>query len=81
VDAETKEHSKQWMHTHSPNKLKMFKQTLFVCEKADGNCFLGQEIGPDGGIHATRDHNNVTSILQNTKKTAYGRPFRTKGVE
>jgi hypothetical protein len=25
---ETKEQSKQWMNTHSPNKLKMFKQTL-----------------------------------------------------
>jgi hypothetical protein len=24
VNAETKEQSKQWMHTHSPNKLKKF---------------------------------------------------------
>ena len=28
VDAETKEQSKQWMHMHSPNKPKKFKQTL-----------------------------------------------------
>jgi histone-lysine N-methyltransferase SETMAR len=28
VNAETKEQSKQWMHTHSPNKPKKFKQTL-----------------------------------------------------
>jgi hypothetical protein len=28
VYVETKERSKQWMHTHSPNKPKMFKQTL-----------------------------------------------------
>jgi hypothetical protein len=28
VNVETKEQSKQWMHTHSPNKLKKFKQTL-----------------------------------------------------
>jgi hypothetical protein len=42
VNVETKEQSKQWMHTHSPNKPKRFKQTS-VCQKADGNCFLGQE--------------------------------------
>jgi hypothetical protein len=29
VNVETKEHSKVWMHTHSPNKL-----------KDGGNCFL-----------------------------------------
>jgi hypothetical protein len=29
VNVETKVQSKQWMHTHSPNKLKTkFKQTL-----------------------------------------------------
>jgi hypothetical protein len=28
MNVETKEQSKQWMHTHSPNKLKKFKQTL-----------------------------------------------------
>jgi hypothetical protein len=28
VNVETKEQSKQWMHTHSPNNLKKFKQTF-----------------------------------------------------
>ena len=28
MNAETKEQSKQWMHTHSPNKPKKFKRTL-----------------------------------------------------
>jgi len=28
VNAQTKEQSKQWMNTHSPNKPKKFKQTL-----------------------------------------------------
>ena len=28
MNAETKQQSKQWMHTHSPNKPKKFKQTL-----------------------------------------------------
>jgi hypothetical protein len=47
------------------------KQTLKnVCQKADGNCFLGQERSADGGIHTTRDHNNIRSVLWSTKKTA-----------
>jgi hypothetical protein len=52
----TKEQSKQWMHTHSPNKQKMFQQTS-ACLKADGNCILGHNRGANGGIHATRNHN------------------------
>jgi hypothetical protein len=79
VNAETKEQSKQWMHTHSPNKPKKFKQTLFACQKANGNHFLRQERSADGGIHATRDH-NVKSVLRNTKKHCIG-SFRIKGVE
>jgi hypothetical protein len=67
------------MHTNSPNKPKKFKQ-MFACQKADGNCFLGQERSAGGGIHVTRDHNNVRSVLQNTKELCVG-PFRTKGVE
>jgi hypothetical protein len=51
VNVETKEQSKQWMHAHSPNKQNKFKQTLCACQKADGNCFLGQERITDGGIH------------------------------
>jgi hypothetical protein len=62
VSVETKEQSKQWMHTHSPNKPKKFKQTS-ACQKADGICFLGQERSVDGGIHATRDHTNVRGVL------------------
>jgi hypothetical protein len=51
MNVETKEQLKQWMHTHSPNKPKKCKQTLSACQKADGNCFLGQERCADGGIH------------------------------
>jgi hypothetical protein len=80
VNVETKDHSKQWMHTHSPNNPKKFKQTLSVCQKADVNCFLGQERSATGGILATRDHNNVRSVLRNNKKEIVG-PFRTNGVE
>jgi hypothetical protein len=40
VNVEIKEdRSSGW--THSPKKLKRFKQTLSACQKADGSCFLG----------------------------------------
>jgi hypothetical protein len=41
VNVKTKKQSKQWRHMHSPNNPKKLKQT-FACQKADGNCFLGQ---------------------------------------
>jgi hypothetical protein len=73
VNVETKEQTKQSMHTLSPNKLKNFNETS-ACQKADITCFLGQETSADSGIHATRDHNNIRSVLRNTKKkkTAQG---------
>jgi hypothetical protein len=48
-----------------------------VCQKAYGNCLLGQERSSDGGIHATGDHSNVRNILRNTKNDLGS--FRTKG--
>jgi hypothetical protein len=54
VNVETKEQSKQWMHTHSPSKLKKFERTS-ACQKADGSSILGQERSDDSGIHAARD--------------------------
>jgi hypothetical protein len=42
-----------------------FKQTMPIYQKADGNCFMEQERS-DGGIHVTRNHNKVRSILRNT---------------
>jgi hypothetical protein len=47
VNIETKQQSKQWMHTHPPNKPEKFKQMLPVCQKAGGNCILGQEGSSD----------------------------------
>jgi hypothetical protein len=58
-----KEQSYLWMQIHSPNKPKKFKQTMSTSQKADGNCFLGQERSADGEICATRDHNNIRSVL------------------
>jgi hypothetical protein len=62
VNDVTKEQSKQWMHVHSSNNSEKVKEILSACQKADGNCFLGQEKS-DGGIHAIRDHNNVISVM------------------
>jgi hypothetical protein len=67
VNAETKEQSKQWMHTRSAKKSKKVKQTLSACQKADGNCFLEQKRSDNGGINATRDHNEVRSVLRDIK--------------
>jgi hypothetical protein len=61
VNVETEEQSKQWMHTHSPDKLKQFKE-MSACRKADGICFLRQVRSADVGINATMDH-NVRSVL------------------
>jgi hypothetical protein len=47
-DVETKEQSKQWMHTHSPNMRKKEKKRRSTCQKADGTCFVGQERGAGG---------------------------------
>jgi ribosomal protein L4 len=78
VNVETKEQSKHFMHTHSPNKTKKLKKTLSTCQKADDNCFLGQDRNADGGIHAIRDYNNARSVLQNTKKKLH-RAIQNKG--
>jgi hypothetical protein len=54
----------QWMLTHSPKKLKKFKET-YPCQKSGGRCFLGQEKNADVGIHAIRDKSSIRSAMQN----------------
>jgi hypothetical protein len=78
VNGETKEQSKQWINYTFTRLAEKFKQTS-VCQKADGSCFLGQERSADGGIHATRDHNNFRSVLQKTEKLHWA--IQMKGVE
>jgi hypothetical protein len=63
VNVETKEQSKQWMHTYSPKKL---KQTLSA-RKLMAAVFWHRR-STDGEIHATRNRNNLRSVLRNTKK-------------
>jgi hypothetical protein len=67
--------SKQWIHTHSPNKPKKFTQMVSVRQKD----VTGQERSADGGIHATKDH-NVTSVLRNTKKLCRAIQNKRHGV-
>jgi hypothetical protein len=57
VNVETKEKSKQWMHTVTKQAKKVYAHV--ACQIADGNCSLGQEKVADGRIHASRDYNNV----------------------
>jgi hypothetical protein len=43
-------------------------QQMSACQKADGNCFLGQERSADGGIHAARDHSSIREVYCETLK-------------
>jgi hypothetical protein len=53
VNAETKKQSKQWMHTHSPNKPKKFKRTLSA-RKLMATVFRDRKpVLMVDGIHAT----------------------------
>jgi hypothetical protein len=55
VDVETEEQSK-WMHRHSSNKLKKFKQT------SARKLMAVVSLDADGGIHAARGH-SVRTVL------------------
>jgi hypothetical protein len=61
VNVDTKEQTKQWIHTHSANKPKKFKQTS-AYQEADGKCSMGQGWSTDGGNNAARDPSNDISV-------------------
>jgi hypothetical protein len=68
LNVKTKEQLKQWMHTFTKQAIKV--QTNVVCmPESLWQLFsgTGQESSADGGIHATRDHNNVRSVLRIAK--------------
>jgi hypothetical protein len=54
------------MHTHSSKNQKSLNKHL---PENWWQLFMGWERSADGGIHAIRDHNNIRSVLQNTKET------------
>jgi hypothetical protein len=62
------------MHAHTTNKQKDFKQS-FSAKELMATLFWERN-GADGGINARRDHNNVRSVLRNTKNCVG--PFRKK---
>jgi hypothetical protein len=43
VNTETKEQSKRWMHTHSPNKPKKFKKHCLLARKLMATVFRGRK--------------------------------------
>jgi hypothetical protein len=67
MNLEIYQQSKHRMHTHSPNKLKKFKQTS-AFQKADGNGFLRHERSADGGIYSTTDHTLSLEVYCESQK-------------
>jgi hypothetical protein len=77
MNTETKEQPKQWMHTHSPNKPKKFKQTsarkLIAAVFWDRKAVLMVEFMQRGTANTLEVYCETLGKLL--------RPFRTKGVE
>jgi hypothetical protein len=64
VNVETKDsQSSGCAHIHQSCRKSLNK----LCQKAHGNCFLGQERSAHDRIHATKDNNIFRSVLRNTK--------------
>jgi hypothetical protein len=66
LNDETREQSMQWMNTYSPNMPK----NIACLPESWWQLFSGTGKQCWWWIHATMDHNNVRSVLQNAKKTA-----------
>jgi hypothetical protein len=78
VNAETKEQSEQWIHTHSPEMPEKLKQMLSA-RKLMATVFWARE-----GVLMLKFMQQVTTITSEvyceTLKNCVG-PFRTKGKE
>jgi hypothetical protein len=78
VNDETKELSKQWMHSHSTNKPKKFKETS--ARKPMATVFWGRK-----GllmVEFMQQRTTISQVYRRTqkKKNCIG-PFKTKGLE
>jgi hypothetical protein len=72
VNVETKEQSKKWVHTNSPNTAEKFKQT-------SARKLLGTE--KELMVEFTQKRTTITpEVFYETLKNCI-RPFRTKGME
>lgn len=65
LNVQTKVQSKKLMHTHSPNKSNKFNKRCVP--ESWWQLFSGNGKECDGGICATRDHNNIRNVLWNSK--------------
>jgi hypothetical protein len=78
VNVDTKEQSEQWIHPHSPNKMKKFKQTLST-RKLMATAFWDRK-----GVLMVEFMQQRTTIISEvyceTLKNCVA-TFRTKGVE
>jgi hypothetical protein len=63
VNVETKEQLKQWMHTHSPNKPKNLNKYCLPVRKLMATVSWDKKEVLMVEFYATRDHNDVRSIL------------------
>jgi hypothetical protein len=76
MDVKTKEQSKQWMHTHSPNKPRKFKQTL-SSKKLMATVFWGRK-----GVlmvEFMQHETTLTSEVYCKKRKKLGRIIQNKG--
>jgi hypothetical protein len=76
VNVETKE---QWMQTHSPNKPKSFKQTLFAYQKAEAAVFWSRKRVLI--VEFMQQGTTITSEVSCETLKNYVRPSRTNVVE
>jgi hypothetical protein len=61
VNVQTKEDSKQWMHTHSPDRPRKVK--VMPSGKLISAVFWDRKGVTDLRIHAAWDHSNIRSVL------------------
>jgi hypothetical protein len=57
-----------------------WNQRVVACKKADDRYFQVQERSADVGIHATREHNNVASVLRRTTNLSSTIQNRRRGI-
>jgi hypothetical protein len=78
ANVETKERSKQWMHTHSPKKPNKFKQTLSARTLMAAVFWVGKGVMM---VESMQQWTTITSeVYCETLENCVG-PFRTKGLE
>jgi hypothetical protein len=76
VNAETKEQSKQWMHTHSPNKMKILNKRYLPVRNLMAVVFWDRK-----RVLMVEFMQQGITITSEVYCETLRKPFRTKGVE